>query len=59
VGSGGAERRRARDQLQTGSVSIVNISWGLLLWTFISVAIVAVVISVIARALFRRGRVKK
>ena len=38
---------------------MVDIDSGLLLWTFISVAIVAVVISVIARALFRRGRVKK
>jgi len=41
---------------------MVDIDSGLLLWTFISVAIVAVVISVIAliaRALFRRGRIKK
>jgi len=40
----------------------VTVGAGLALWTFISVAIVAVVISVIAliaRALFRRGRTKK
>ena len=36
-------------------------SSGLMLWTFISVAIVAIIISVIAliaRAVFRRGRIK-